>query len=368
MKRAGIEEIIADIIAGEEIAPDDKIFFEQWYEESDENRIYFDRLRALRIPAGNRPVLNFPDVMKIASARKRRRKLRYISSAAVFALIAASSALLFLNRDNAGVEPDNVTAKVTLTLSNGERVVINENGLIADGKHIIKTGENSLVYDAVDDGQVLYNTLTVPCGSDYKLRLADGSFIYLNSGTELRYPVSFAGETREVYLSGEAYFEIESDTQKPFVVHAGGIDVKVTGTSFNVSAYPDRQTVTATLEKGAVQFADGTHTIDMKPGMHASYDKATAKTEIKNVDTRYYTSWKDGYIYFDDMRMEDIMQTLALWYDLDVEYMDQEAKEVRFGGRCTRYEEVTYLLGKFSETGEIDFKIEGRNISVSSKR
>ena len=158
---------------------------------------------------------------------------------------------------------------------------------------------NTLIYDAGEKGvQVEYHTIRVPRGGEYNLQLADGTKVYLNAGSSLRYPVRFTGKRREVTLSGEGYFEVAKDSTQPFVVRAGDVDVRVLGTAFNVNAYPEKETVATTLVEGRVQVNYKTGQQVIQPGMQLVYDKQNGKVDVSVVDTEVYTSWKDGYYYF----------------------------------------------------------------------
>ena len=212
-----------------------------------------------------------------------------------------------------------------------------------------------------------YYTMNVPYGAEYNLRLPDGTKIYLNAGSSLRYPDQFSGETREIFLTGEAYFEVAPDSLHPFIVHTAEVAVRVLGTSFNVNAYPERETVAATLVEGSVQVNYKAGQQVIRPGMQLVYDKQNGKAEVSAVDTEVYTSWKDGYYYFKREPLENIMEVLSRWYDLNVFYHNQDLKRMEFGGRLKRYDDISYLLKKMEETQDVEFIIKGNTITVQRK-
>ena len=157
------------------------------------------------------------------------------------------------------------------------------------------------------------------------------------------------------------------DTARPFVVKAGEIDVRVLGTAFNVNAYPERGTVATTLVEGSVQVNYKAGQQVIRPGMQLVYDKQNGKAEVSAVDTEVYTSWKDGYYYFKREPLENIMEVLSRWYDLNVFYQNQDLKRMVFGGRLKRYDDIGYLLKKMEETQDIEFIIKGNTITVQRK-
>ena len=199
------------------------------------------------------------------------------------------------------------------------------------------------------------------------MQLADGSKVYLNAGSSLRYPVRFAGERREVVLTGEGYFEVAKDTARPFVVKAGEIDVRVLGTAFNVNAYPERETVAATLVEGSVQVNYKAGQQVIRPGMQLVYDKQNGKAEVSAVDTEVYTSWKDGYYEFEEMELGELMPLLGRWYAVGVDFEEPELKRLKFSGRLQRYETVADLVKMLEYTGDVVFEVKNDRILVRKR-
>ena len=148
---------------------------------------------------------------------------------------------------------------------------------------------------------------------------------------------------------------------------AGNIDVRVLGTAFNVNAYPDEECISTTLVEGKVQVDYGTERQFMQPGTRLVYDKSDGHAEISAVDVEVYTSWKDGYYYFKRETLENIMDVLSRWYDLNVFFQNLDLKSVEFGGRLKRYEDINYLLRKMEETEDVEFIIKGNSITVKRK-
>lgn len=260
-----------------------------------------------------------------------------------------------------------------VTLANGQQFTLEKNARKieeSDGT-ILYSGSGKLVYTASDRGrtvELMYNTVTIPRGGEYRLELSDGTKVWLNAETELRFPVSFSGNTRDVYLKGEAYFEVKKDADCPFLVHSSMGCVKVLGTSFNVRYYADEREVVTTLESGKVMYFsdDLSKTVVLSPGQQA-VDKEGDSLELKEVDPLQYTGWREGKYIFEDVTLETIMRTLARWYDTDVEYMDSGVKNLHFTGDLERYENINVFLNFIETGGDVKFKTEGKKIIIDKK-
>lgn len=266
-------------------------------------------------------------------------------------------------------------SKAVLTLGDGtvvglnaeSRQELNESGIQ------INVDKAELAYDKKEaeaipaeatSEEIVYNKIDIPRGGEYKLRLSDGSMVHLNSLSSLRYPVRFSGEVREVELTGEAFFEV-SKSQTPFIVKTKGVDIRVLGTTFNVSAYPENQYTQATLVTGSVRVdtKEGGQ-IMLKPSQQAELDNRSHELVVRQVDVTFYTSWVSGKIYFKDERLEDIMNTLSRWYDIHVVFVDKSKKDLRFGCNLNRYEEIAPFLELLNATGRVKTKVQGREITI----
>lgn len=263
--------------------------------------------------------------------------------------------------------------RIELVLANGETVELGKEkqavkGVYESGIQNDSTGKLSYADVKVageKEGEILYNTLKIPTCGFYCLELEDSTRIWLNAETELRYPVAFGKNTREVYLSGEAYFEVSYDKNRPFVVRTGeGISVKVYGTRFNVNTY-DVERVQTTLVQGkvGVELLKGEEYV-LSPDEMAEYSKSTRKVEIKEVDTYLYTAWKDGKFVFENETMEEIMERLCRWYDCEVFFATERGRQSRFTGIITRFEQLSDVLYLIGETTEVDFEIKGNTIVI----
>ena len=271
--------------------------------------------------------------------------------------------------------------KAVLTLADGSTILLDSaaNGkLTQQGKTtIIKSGNGQLVYTrenekpgnllTTDHSPLTYNTLTTPRGGQYQLVLPDGSKVWLNAASLIRYPTVFTGPERNVEIKGEAYFEVAHDKTKPFTVHfsAAGREgaVQVLGTHFNVNAYEDEAVVKATLLEGSVQVRRDAASATLKPGEQAVLSQTNSPLTIDhspNLDQ--VMSWKNGQFYFSNSDIETIMRQMARWYDVDVEY--KVRPEDRYTVSLSRNVPVSKLLKYLELSGGVKFKIEGKKIVV----
>lgn len=266
------------------------------------------------------------------------------------------------------------TRKAELILANGQSVILNAEMNVHEveisGMKFVNDDENGeLRYDgsfvAEDSNEVVYNTLCIPKGGEYSLKLPDGSRVWLNSETSIRFPVCFMKESRDVYLRGEAYFEVARDASAPFHVHVEGGEVTVLGTSFNVSAYKEDAVWQTTLVSGKVQVEVDGKKIVMKPAEQYSRDSRMGEGILREVDTELYTSWVDGKFYFSAYTFEDIVRKLERWYDFTMKYQDEEIKQMRFSGTINKHRPLNEVLHFLEKTTDIHFEISGKDITVS---
>ncbi|MDP4214004.1 MAG: DUF4974 domain-containing protein [Bacteroidota bacterium] len=264
--------------------------------------------------------------------------------------------------------------KAILTLGDGSKIVLDSaaNGLITHQGtvKIIKRANGELSYSDPEGkpAEIFYNMMTTPRGGEYELSLPDGSRAWLNATSSIRYPTSFAGERREVEISGEVYFEIARNSAMPFVVKvhremAGKKDMEITvlGTHFNVMAYPDEPEITTTLLEGKVSLTNGSANIVLRPGQQAKLEN-TAGFAVEEADVDKAVAWTTGFFQFENMNIYSIMRQLSRWYDVEVSYSVKDYGRL-FGGRINRNLNLPEVLSVL-EANNIHFRIEGRKITV----
>ncbi|WP_183561463.1 FecR family protein [Mucilaginibacter sp. SP1R1] len=264
--------------------------------------------------------------------------------------------------------------KATLTLANGKVIVLDSvaNGVCAkSGRTVVdKTPKGELIYRTLADSgnsnvnaAVVYNTLSTPRGGQYQVKLPDGTNVWLNSSSSLSYPVEFKGNERRVKLTGEAYFEVAKNKEKPFYVSADNAEIKVLGTHFNIAAYNDDDELTTTLLEGAVQVNKNSKQAFLKPGQQAVIKNSADFIAVSEAEVNSAMAWKNGYFVFDDDNLVTIMKKVSRWYDVDIEYQHHFENQ-RFGGTFYRSKNITELLHNLEKIGKVHFKVTGRRITV----
>ena len=215
--------------------------------------------------------------------------------------------------------------------------------------------------------ETVYHTLRIPAGADYQVTLADGTKVWLNCESTLQYPVEFGDEKREVYLDGEGYFEVNKATEWPFIVNTEQMQVKVTGTKFNVKSYSTELIVHTTLVEGSVWAYTDQVQVELTPSEQFRYDKETGKTSVQKVDTELYTGWIEGMFVFRNQRLEDVMNDLARWYNMTIFYSTAETKEIRISTNLNRYKNIDDLLVIINESGKVVVARKDNTITIHAR-
>lgn len=229
-----------------------------------------------------------------------------------------------------------------------------------DGDRVVFSDRETL-----DSTVVRYNRIEIPRGGEYTVVLGDGTKVYLNAETRFRFPENFSGKERLVYLSGEAYFEVAKNAKKPFIVRCDGYDVRVLGTSFNVSAYADDDVSRTTLAEGKVEIAMKGKKVQLVPGQQAAV--SDGQVEVKEVDVEVYTTWMQQNFRFQSENIEEIMKKLARWYNVDVFYVNPKVKDFHFTGYLPRYANIQEVLDLLSLTTNIKFTVKDKTVMVMGK-
>jgi len=265
--------------------------------------------------------------------------------------------------------------KAVLILSNGKRICLEEakNGELAKqaGTEITKTRDGQLVYkptgQKTQNYAMVYNTIVIPKGGQHQLILPDGTKVWLNASSSLKYPVHFAKNERVVQLTGEGYFEVVKDRTKPFKVLSAGQLVEVYGTHFNVFAYADEQFCRTTLLEGSISVSQQGKKVGnpqhgiLIPGQQAIINGE--QFQVKKVDVNSAIDWKNGYFIFEEDNIHAIMNKLSRWYNIDIDYAGN-LDDVNFSGKVSRSKNLSEILKVLSLTGDVKFKVTGRRVTV----
>lgn len=211
-------------------------------------------------------------------------------------------------------------------------------------------------------GNSALHTITIPRGGEFFLYLSDGSRVWLNSETKLRYLPFFGTDERVIELDGEAYFDVASDPARPFVVRSGSHNITALGTAFGVRAYHVEHEILTTLESGVVEVRSGERVVKLAPGMQAV--AVAGHVEVREVDTSLYTAWRGGKFIFRDQPLREMLGTLARWYDMEVVFTDNRVGEMRFTGELRKYDNIDSLLQKIETLEKVRFSIADRTVTV----
>ncbi len=362
--------------------------FEEWYQDSSHQK-YFKKIQEYH-ELRHEPSIGKEQTdtawSKLAKRIKKDRHTRRhnlfaaIMTAASVAMILISSSLWLKKNDSTpekAVSSEILPGKYSAILELEDGSTLNLNQLTENNKAQIKKhihiDSNYLCYKHQIKEKNLrleYNKIIVPRGGEFQLILADSSKVWLNSESQLKYPIAFGPDKREIYLEGEAYFEVTKDSTRPFTVYAGSQKVTVSGTSFGITSYPEENFEATTLVEGKVnvefpQYGNKVYTLT--PGYQVRYDRKHAKIIHEMVATDEYTAWKDGKYIFQKKRLEDILNTLSRWYDFQVFYQNSRCKEILFSGEIQRFENFNTILNLLKKSSDADFTVNDNIVQVKTK-
>lgn len=258
--------------------------------------------------------------------------------------------------------------KAMLKLADGSVIALNdaENGMLTKqgGTKVLKLADGELVYETDNKQAVagVFNTIITPRGGKYQLVLPDGSKVWMNAASSLRYPTAFDGKTREVFLTGEAYFEIAHNPAQPFHVRVNDMQVEVLGTHFNIMAYENEAANAVTLVEGAVSVSTPVQQVRLKPGQQMLQESNGNMNVLSDVNVQQVLAWKNGYFQFNSERLDRLMRQIERWYDVSVVYAGT-VPDRKFGGKISRSSPLGDVL-KALELSDVKFKVEGKTITV----
>ena len=364
-------EIISKYLSNEASEQEVQALFD-WIEASDENKNQF--IKAKKIWA----LITLSSDLSIETApviqMQPKNKIRqYVQYAAIFLVFLGLGTTIFLlNKTTENPK------EIVLELGDGRLEYLSgkaQTALLNDkGELIAKKFPNEIVYfGKVADQKVIYNTLSVPYGKRFKLKLSDGTIVSLNSGTNLRYPEQFGlNGNRDVYLTGEAFFEVAKDKMHPFIVHANHADIEVLGTTFNVSAYPENPTVNSTLIEGSIRMseaANSTNVILLEPNQMATWQNNSKKLAVKEVDPAFYVAWTKGELAFKDTPFSIIAKIIQRTYDVEIINENSDLAKQNFTGTIKISESsVENILDLLKRDTPFNYSIDQKIITITNPR
>ncbi|MBB4026551.1 MULTISPECIES: FecR family protein [Butyricimonas] len=373
-----IETLILKYLQGK-LAEEEKRQLDEWLKD-DRNKKLFSRLvnkQRILVKMERLDEYDWEKSWKVMEKKLHERKKfswKYWGMVASLLGIVLLGTWVFMEKNEKkspvvvmrGVEPGGVFAE--LVLPDGKIVELNKdsNNLFLGESGKVLRNENGVLFltqDSVQLQKVGYSEIRTPRGGEYQVVLPDNSIVWLNADSKLRFPLTFSGKERRVFASGELYFQVAKDSLSPFRIEVEGLyEVEVLGTEFNVRAYSDLPSAT-TLVDGRVLIRDKGTKVVLKPGEQAVKGKH-GEVVVREVDVAPYIAWKQGYFLFEDERLEDILNELARWYDVNIFFENSSVREERFSVDMPRHESFEEVLRLIEQTRSIQIEIEGNNVFV----
>lgn len=371
----------------------------KWLDESDENRQLYKSIirgesiaKRLKLEDEINRTTSFDEVHKEISGKllagKRQKRYFVIGGSVVAASVVVACMLLIFGLEKQQKESSPVLAgqekveispakgKVMLVLENGKQ--INLSNSLPDTLHLSSVamiGEKGklsyrMTADSLPVEEVIHKIVTT-VGGDYQLVLSDGTKVWLNAESEIDYPIEFLGDKREVFLKGEAYFEVAPDPEKPFIVKTTSMQTRVLGTSFNINAYENEPNVYTTLLTGKVEVMlnkrGNTSPVVLKPAMQLKLDKESGDFSVEKVRVEEITAWRYGVFMFAEDDIEVVTRMLSRWYDVKFVFDGERKGPHTFSGRMSKDDKLNEILKMLTLTGGPEFKIEGNTVHIIEK-
>ncbi|TAM97628.1 MAG: FecR family protein [Chitinophagaceae bacterium] len=393
MTQTELTILIRKYLSGE-ATEQEKSQVEKWYESFDKSALKFadgnmnvmDESTFRSLLAIREKIAKLPseELQKTAFSKvaKRNFRWRWAAAAAVLILLAGGFYTLFFKAGE--VQPKIATTLIKkdfkpggnnaiLTLANGKQIILdsaNTGTLSLQGNtKVIKLNNGLLAYNANQRSQITdqrsqieYNTIATPRGGQYEVVLPDGTKVWLNAASSIRFPTAFIGKEREVSMTGEAYFEVAKNVKQPFKVTVKGMTVHVLGTHFNVMAYNDEATIKTTLLEGAVKVTEGNNALLLRPGEAAQVDRSGEMRTDENVNTNEVIAWKNNLFWFDNDNVQEIVKQLSRWYNVDI-VVDGNIPDL-FTGSIPRNIPFSKVFEVLQKTGSIHYQIENNKTII----
>jgi transmembrane sensor len=390
-ERSMINHLIVQRLRGKRLSVDEQKILEDWLADP-ANRAFFDEMSdgdklLMKFEeyhyfqkAANEGWLKFVELaggMKVRSLKPPGGWQQYMVAASVFFILAIGGFVLFTRKDKVEPAPKNNSQVLVvppgkdgaiLSLANGEKIVLDDatNGLLAkQGEVQVTKKDGVLSYspEKAEGGKVVYNTLSTPRGRQYQLALPDGSKIWLNASSIVKFPTAFSGSNRRIEVSGEVYLEVAKDTKRPFIISVDGSEVLVYGTSFNINAYSEEGSTKTTLIEGSISVRNGNKTMIVKPGQQVQV-KGENIAVVENADAEAAVAWKNGMIVLDRADIHAMLRSISRWYDVEVEVKGNLVAP-GFIGKVPRNLTLNQLLDALEMNSKLKFSLEGRKVIVS---
>ncbi len=364
------------------LTEEERIIFDNWFNESPEHQAYYNKVVDNYLKGD--PVVNVNSGWDSISnkIKPRPKKKNYFKYAAVFTALFAIASFIFLTNtsqkniivdNNIPAKNDSISIgsnKAILTLEDGSNVAL-EKGKIYKSENKSSNGDQ-LVYTKEKNSKediIAYNLITIPRGGQFFLSLSDGTKVWLNSESKLKYPIAFKENTpREVeLLYGEAFFDVsasENHSGSHFIVTQNKQKVEVLGTEFNVRAYTNDPLIATTLVEGKIMLNTESKSSVLSPGQQSILNTKTNKVNINHINVYDEVSWKSGYFSFKNKSLEDLTKVLSRWYDIDFVFVNNDVKQITFNGVFKKSQQITEILNAIENTNEVTYSINQKTITM----
>ena len=380
MKKIIVKDILGSA-SGEE-----RRLLDEWRNQSEEHQRLYEKLVSgsflEKAVSDNNKALRRREWKRLEARIVRRRgrsvrliRFRVVAAVCILALGIGAVGLWSNSRQDRGGSPLAGSIRVgspkaIVELAGGQQFLFNKDTTLrleAQGIQLVSSRDTLDIIQLVIAGErgEEYNVVRIPHGGEYITRLPDGSVVHLNAGSELKVPVYFGTESREVWLRGEGFFEVVHRENLIFTVHTDKADISVLGTEFDVRAYTDEKEVVTTLVQGAVGVSSGRTYDRLKPGEQARI-AGKGDVRVAEVDIYPFIAWKNGRMVFENERLEKIMAELQRWYDFELFYADPDVKEMHFTIDILKYEEISKVLNLMERMNKVKFTQKGRTVVVNS--
>ena len=376
--------IVKDILGS--ASGEERRLLDEWRNQSEEHRRLYEKLVSgsflEKAVSDNNKALRRREWKRLEARIVRRRgrsvrliRFRGVAAVCILALGIGAVGLWSNSRQDRGGSPLAGSIRVgspkaIVELAGGQQFLFNKDTTLrleAQGIQLVSSRDTLDIIQPVIAGErgEEYNVVRIPHGGEYITRLPDGSVVHLNAGSELKVPVYFGTESREVWLRGEGFFEVVHRENLIFTVHTDKADISVLGTEFDVRAYTDEKEVVTTLVQGAVGVSSGRTYDRLKPGEQARI-AGKGDVRVAEVDIYPFIAWKNGRMVFENERLEKIMAELQRWYDFELFYADPDVKEMHFTIDILKYEEISKVLNLMERMNKVKFTQKGRTVVVNS--
>ena len=376
--------IVKDILGS--ASGEERRLLDEWRNQSEEHQRLYEKLVSgsflEKAVSDNNKALRRREWKRLEARIVRRRgrsvrliRFRVVAAVCILALGIGAVGLWSNSRQDRGGSPLAGSIRVgspkaIVELAGGQQFLFNKDTTLrleARGIQLVSSRDTLDIIQPVIAGErgEEYNVVRIPHGGEYITRLPDGSVVHLNAGSELKVPVYFGTESREVWLRGEGFFEVVHRENLIFTVHTDKADISVLGTEFDVRAYTDEKEVVTTLVQGAVGVSSGRTYDRLKPGEQARI-AGKGDVRVAEVDIYPFIAWKNGRMVFENERLEKIMAELQRWYDFELFYADPDVKEMHFTIDILKYEEISKVLNLMERMNKVKFTQKGRTVVVNS--